>query len=116
MFNDDVSLDAGAIDTGYLDPAVMEHIVSDIGRTLRQRTTLYNLTLKHQKKDSEIFGGEALSGVIKVQRRSSACLPVMPFLIPRPNAERFASFTIPVRISSVSIIDGPIAGRTFAAG
>jgi len=44
MFTDDVSLDAGASDAGYLGPAVMEHIVSDIGRTLRQRTTLYELT------------------------------------------------------------------------
>jgi len=44
MFTDDVSVDAGASDAGYLDPAVMEHIVSDIGRTLRLRTTLHKLT------------------------------------------------------------------------
>jgi 2-iminoacetate synthase ThiH len=44
MFNDDVSIDAGASHAGYLDPAVMKRIVSNIGRTLRQRTTFYNLT------------------------------------------------------------------------
>ena len=47
---------------------------------------------------------------------SSACLPVMPFLIPRPIAPRFTSFMIPVRISLVFAMDGPVAGRTFAAG
>jgi len=43
MFTDDVSIDAGASDANYLDPAVMERIVSDIGRRLRQRTTLYEM-------------------------------------------------------------------------
>jgi hypothetical protein len=52
----------------------------------------------------------------KNQSSSSASLPVMPVLIPRPNAERFASLTIPLRISSVSTMDGPRDGRTFAAG
>ena len=42
MFSDDVTADAGARDADYLDPAVMERIVSDIGRTLRERTTLYD--------------------------------------------------------------------------
>jgi FO synthase subunit 2 len=43
MFTDDVSGDAGASGSDYLDPADMERIVSDLGRTLRQRTTLYEL-------------------------------------------------------------------------
>jgi len=43
MFTDDVSMDAGAGDASYLDPAVMERMVSDIGRTLRERTTLYEI-------------------------------------------------------------------------
>jgi FO synthase subunit 2 len=43
MFSDDVSMDAGAGDAGFLDPAVMGCMVADIGRTLRQRTTLYKL-------------------------------------------------------------------------
>ena len=43
MFTDDVSLDAGASDAGYLDPAVIERIVSDIGRRLRQRMTVYEI-------------------------------------------------------------------------
>ena len=43
MFTDDVSIDAGASDVSYVDPAVMERIVSDIGRRLRQRTTLYEM-------------------------------------------------------------------------
>jgi 5-amino-6-(D-ribitylamino)uracil---L-tyrosine 4-hydroxyphenyl transferase len=41
MFTDDVSGDAGASGSDYLDPVVMDRIVSDLGRTLRQRTTLY---------------------------------------------------------------------------
>jgi FO synthase subunit 2 len=41
MFTDDVSGDAGAPGSDYLDPEDMERIVSDLGRTLRQRTTLY---------------------------------------------------------------------------
>jgi FO synthase subunit 2 len=43
MFTDNVSGMAGASGSDYLDPADMERIVSDIGRTLRQRTTLYEL-------------------------------------------------------------------------
>jgi FO synthase subunit 2 len=43
MFSDDVTADAGAGDADYLDPVVMERMVSDIGRTLRERTTLYKL-------------------------------------------------------------------------
>lgn len=43
MFTDDVSGSAGASGSDYLDPADMERIVSDLGRTLRQRTTLYEI-------------------------------------------------------------------------
>ena len=43
MFTDDVTGDAGAAGSDYLDPKDMERIVSDIGRKLRQRTTLYEL-------------------------------------------------------------------------
>ena len=43
MFTDDVSGDAGAAGSDYLDPEDMERIVADLGRTLRQRTTLYEL-------------------------------------------------------------------------
>lgn len=43
MFTDDVSGDAGAAGSDYLDPADMGRIVTDIGRDLRQRTTLYDL-------------------------------------------------------------------------
>ena len=43
MFSDDVSVNAGASDADYLDPVVMERIVSDLGRTLKERTTLYQL-------------------------------------------------------------------------
>jgi FO synthase subunit 2 len=43
MFTDDVSGDAGAAGSDYLDPEDMERIVSDLGRKLRQRTTLYEL-------------------------------------------------------------------------
>jgi FO synthase subunit 2 len=42
-FPDDVSVNAGAIDADYLDPVVMERMVSDLGRTLQERTTLYKL-------------------------------------------------------------------------
>jgi len=41
MFSDDVSVNAGATDADYLDPLVMNRIVSDLGRTLQERTTLY---------------------------------------------------------------------------
>ena len=43
MFADDVSRDAGAESAEYLDPVVMERIAKDLGRPLRQRTTLYDL-------------------------------------------------------------------------
>jgi FO synthase subunit 2 len=43
MFTDDVTGDAGASGSDYLDPKDMERIVTDIGRNLRQRTTLYKL-------------------------------------------------------------------------
>ena len=43
MFSDDVSGDAGATDADYLDPAMMEIIVRDLGRSLRQRRTDYTL-------------------------------------------------------------------------
>jgi FO synthase subunit 2 len=43
MFSDDVSVNAGATDADYLDPNVMERMVSDLGRTLKERTTLYKL-------------------------------------------------------------------------
>jgi FO synthase subunit 2 len=43
MFTDDVTGDAGAAGSDYLDPEDMERIVADLGRKLRQRTTLYQL-------------------------------------------------------------------------
>jgi len=43
MFEESISKGAGARDTDYLDPAEMERIATDIGRTLRQRDTLYRL-------------------------------------------------------------------------
>jgi FO synthase subunit 2 len=43
MFTDDVTGDAGASGSDYLDPKDMDRIVTDIGRKLRQRTTLYEL-------------------------------------------------------------------------
>lgn len=41
MFTDDVTGDAGGSGSDYLDPGDMERITTDIKRTLRQRTTLY---------------------------------------------------------------------------
>jgi len=43
MFTDEVSVDAGAGDASYLPPETMERLTKDLGRTLRQRTTLYEL-------------------------------------------------------------------------
>jgi FO synthase subunit 2 len=43
MFSDDVSANAGATDADYLDPAIMQRMASDLGRTLRERTTLYGM-------------------------------------------------------------------------
>ncbi|MCJ7794930.1 MAG: 5-amino-6-(D-ribitylamino)uracil--L-tyrosine 4-hydroxyphenyl transferase CofH [Methanoregulaceae archaeon] len=41
MFEESISKGAGATNTDYLDPAEMERIAQDIGRTLVRRTTLY---------------------------------------------------------------------------
>lgn len=41
MFEESISKGAGAVDTDYLDPAEMRRMVEDLGRELRQRTTLY---------------------------------------------------------------------------
>jgi FO synthase subunit 2 len=43
MFEESISKGAGAQNTDYLDPAEMERIALDIGRPLRQRSTLYEL-------------------------------------------------------------------------
>jgi FO synthase subunit 2 len=43
MFSDEVTVDAGTTDADYLDPVVMERMVTDLGRTLKERTTLYEL-------------------------------------------------------------------------
>jgi FO synthase subunit 2 len=43
MYTDDVSVDAGASDASFLDPVVMERLVSDLGRNLKQRTTVYEM-------------------------------------------------------------------------
>lgn len=43
MFSDNVSGDAGAVGADYLDPIMMDIIVRDIGRLLRQRRTDYTL-------------------------------------------------------------------------
>ncbi len=43
MFSDDVSVEAGGAEAGYLDPKTMERISTDIGRRLLQRTTKYNI-------------------------------------------------------------------------
>lgn len=43
MFSDDVSATAGATDADYLDPVTMQRMASDLGRTLKERTTLYQL-------------------------------------------------------------------------
>ena len=43
LFEESISREAGARDTEYLDPADMQRIATDLGRTLRQRTTIYDL-------------------------------------------------------------------------
>ncbi len=43
MFCDDVSIDAGGEGADYLDPGEMQRIAEDIGRVLRQRTTVYGM-------------------------------------------------------------------------
>jgi len=41
MFEESISKGAGATNTDYLDPAEMQRVAEDIGRTLVRRTTLY---------------------------------------------------------------------------
>ena len=41
MYEESISKGAGAINTDYLDPAEMQRVAEDVGRTLRRRTTLY---------------------------------------------------------------------------
>ena len=43
MFCDDVSTDAGGEGADYLDPGEMQRVAEDLGRTLRQRTTTYEI-------------------------------------------------------------------------
>jgi FO synthase subunit 2 len=43
MFEESISKGAGATNTDYLDPAEMQRIAEDIGRTLVRRTTLYEV-------------------------------------------------------------------------
>ena len=43
MFEESISKGAGAVNTDYLDPAEMQRVAEDVGRTLRRRTTLYDL-------------------------------------------------------------------------
>lgn len=43
MFEESISKGAGAANTDYLDPAEMQRVAEDLGRTLRRRTTLYQL-------------------------------------------------------------------------
>jgi 5-amino-6-(D-ribitylamino)uracil---L-tyrosine 4-hydroxyphenyl transferase len=43
MFEESISKGAGAANTDYLDPAEMQRVAKDLGRTLRRRTTLYEL-------------------------------------------------------------------------
>ncbi|MDO9035544.1 MAG: 5-amino-6-(D-ribitylamino)uracil--L-tyrosine 4-hydroxyphenyl transferase CofH, partial [Methanoregula sp.] len=41
MFEETISKGAGALNTDYLDPKEMQRVAEDAGRTLKQRTTLY---------------------------------------------------------------------------
>jgi FO synthase subunit 2 len=43
VFEESISKGAGATNTDYLDPKEMRRVAGDIGRTLRRRTTLYEL-------------------------------------------------------------------------
>ncbi len=43
MFEESISKGAGATNTDYLDPAEMQRVAEDLGRTLRRRSTLYEL-------------------------------------------------------------------------
>lgn len=45
MFEESISKGAGATGTDYLDPAEMRRMAEDLGRPLRQRTTLYRAAL-----------------------------------------------------------------------
>lgn len=42
MYEESISKGAGATNTDYLDPAEMQRVAEDLGRTLRRRTTLYD--------------------------------------------------------------------------
>ncbi len=46
MYEESISKTAGAMNTDYLDPKEMKRICEDIGRTLYQRTTLYEIVKK----------------------------------------------------------------------
>jgi len=43
VFEESISKGAGATNTDYLDPAEMQRVAEDLGRTLRRRSTLYEL-------------------------------------------------------------------------
>ena len=43
MFEDEVSVDAGAEEASYLDPATMARIAGDLGRRLYRRSTTYEI-------------------------------------------------------------------------
>ncbi|MDO9539091.1 MAG: 5-amino-6-(D-ribitylamino)uracil--L-tyrosine 4-hydroxyphenyl transferase CofH [Methanocalculus sp.] len=43
VYEESISKSAGAPETDFLDPLVMQRMAEDIGRTLRERTTLYQL-------------------------------------------------------------------------
>ncbi|MGD0079256.1 MAG: 5-amino-6-(D-ribitylamino)uracil--L-tyrosine 4-hydroxyphenyl transferase CofH [Methanoregula sp.] len=43
MFEESISKGAGATNTDYLDPKEMQRVAEDLGRTLRRRTTLYEM-------------------------------------------------------------------------
>ena len=43
MFEESISKGAGAVNTDYLDPKEMQRVAEDVGRPLKQRTTLYDL-------------------------------------------------------------------------
>jgi FO synthase subunit 2 len=43
VYEESITRGAGAANTDYLDPSEMQRMAADLGRTLRQRTTLYGL-------------------------------------------------------------------------
>jgi len=53
MFTDDVTGSAGASGSDYLDPEDMGRIVADLGRNLRQRTTLYDLVPEKKNRKAK---------------------------------------------------------------